>query len=142
MLDEIILIDDDHFTNQFNRQLIRRVLPDLPIKVFENGEDGLRYLIEAQDAQLRTLIFLDLEMPVMSGFEFLDVYENAIAYQEHYFTICLLSNHCNEVHQRLPSCSSCVLEQLPKPLTQRRLEAVVEQATQATSAYHNRRTFW
>lgn len=142
MLDEIILIDDSRVTNTFNQQLIRQVLPDLSIKVFENGEDGLRYLIEAQDAQLRTLIFLDLEMPVMSGFEFLDVYENAIAYQEHYFTICLLSNQCNDGPAPLSSYSSCVLEQLPKPLTKERLETVLEQAAKATRTYQNRRAIW
>lgn len=135
MLDEIILIDDNRVTNTLNRQLIRQLFPDLSIKIFENGEDGLRYLIEAQDAQLKTLIFLDLEMPVMSGFEFLDVYENAIAYQKHHFNICLLSERCNESPAPLPSCSSCVLEQLPKPLTKASLEAVIDRATKAISSY-------
>lgn len=140
MLDEIILIDDSHVTNKVNQQLIRQLHPDLPIKIFENGEDGLRYLIEAQDDQLKTLIFLDLEMPVMTGFEFLDVYENAIAYQEHYFTICLLSNQCTEEYKPISNVP-CVLEQLPKPLTKVRLKTILEQAIQATNTYPKRRAF-
>lgn len=140
MLDEIILIDDNGITNTCNRQLIRQLLPDIPIKIFENGEDGLRYLIEAQDDQLKTLIFLDLEMPIMTGFEFLDVYENAIAYQEHYFTICLLSDHCTEEHKPISNAPG-VLEQLPKPLTKVRLKTIIKQAIQATKAYPKRRAF-
>lgn len=141
MLDEIVLIDDNRVTNTLNRQLIRQLLPEIPIKIFENGEDGLRYLIEAQDAQLKTLVFLDLEMPVMTGFEFLDVYENAIAYQAHQFAICLLSDRCQEEMQRLTHYPS-VMDQLPKPLTQANMERILERATTMTNQYGSRRVLW
>ena len=141
MLDEIVLIDDDRTTNRSNRQLIRQLLPELPIRTFENAEDGLRYLIEAQDAQLNTLVFLDLDLPVMSGFEFLDVYENAIAYQDHHFTLCLLSDQCHVGAKALSQYPS-VLQHLPKPLTKARAAQVIEQASTATSTYSKRRAFW
>lgn len=139
MLDEIVFIDDNRVTNLSNRQLVRQFLPDIPVKIFENGEDGLRYLIEAQDAQLRTLVFLDLEMPVMNGFEFLDVYENAIAYQEHHFAICLLSDslgdHKPQRFQHYPS----VLDQLSKPLNRTRMENMIDQAVVAIGKCSKRR---
>ena len=59
MLDEIVLIDDDKLTNKINQKIIRQLLPNISIQVFENGEAGLSYLINKQDEQLNILVFLD-----------------------------------------------------------------------------------
>ncbi|MGH1338890.1 MAG: response regulator [Aureispira sp.] len=130
MLDQIVLIDDDKFTNKINQKTIRQLLPNISIQVFENGEEGLSYLINQQDKQLNILVFLDLQMPVMSGFEFLDVYENAIAHQEPPFTICLLSNELEATRQHCLSAYPSVLDYVQKPLNIKRTEDLIVQVTQ------------
>jgi CheY-like chemotaxis protein len=62
----ILVIDD----NKINRDLVRRYLSDGNINVFE-AENGF-IAIQLMESHKPDLIFLDLMMPVMDGFEFLD----------------------------------------------------------------------
>jgi CheY-like chemotaxis protein len=81
-LDLILLVDDDETTNFVNQRTLRRTNVVREIKVFNNGEKALDYLKAAacgpDDKGMEKcpdLIFLDIKMPVMDGFEFLDEYK-------------------------------------------------------------------
>jgi CheY-like chemotaxis protein len=67
----ILVVDDEKAV----RETIREVLEDEGYAVAEaaNGQEALDYL--RQDPRV-CLILLDLMMPVMSGFDFLDVVKN------------------------------------------------------------------
>ncbi len=77
-INTILLIDDDETTNYLNKRLLTRmeVAPD--IRVVTNGEEALDYLNKAfagtPDYPRPDLIFVDIKMSVMDGFEFLDEY--------------------------------------------------------------------
>lgn len=130
MLDEIILIDDDKIVTVINKKIINKLLPEASIKTFKNGEEGLKYLITAQDANLRTLIFLDLNMPIMDGFQFLSIYENAMAYQDHSFVICLLTGSIAEEDQQKAANFPSVLEYAQKPLSEQVIGGLIERAAE------------
>ncbi|MBO6532176.1 MAG: response regulator [Muricauda sp.] len=71
---EILLIDDDAITNFLNQDLIEYKFPGRAITVFYNGADALTYILDHREREF--IIFLDLNMPVMSGWEFLEVLES------------------------------------------------------------------
>ena len=127
-LDEIILIDDDKIITSIHSKMITNILPHTSIKSFENGEEGLRYMLNSIDNNLRTLVLVDLNMPVMSGFEFLNVYENALAYQDHSFTICLLTSSEDEKDIQKSKKYPSVLDYATKPLTPKKIKSILEQA--------------
>jgi len=129
MLDEIILIDDDKMTTLLNKKLVEQVLPDGLISSFENGEKGLSYMLSVLDKARKTLVIVDIEMPVMDGFEFLSIYENAIAYQDHSFTVCLLTGSQDEQDFEKSKKFPSVLGYATKPLTKEKIKTLIEQAT-------------
>lgn len=130
MLDEIILIDDDKIVTAINKKIIGKLLPEASIKTFENGEAGLVYLITAQDSNLRTLVFLDLDMPIMDGFQFLNIYENVMAYQDHSFVICLLTGSISKEDQQKATTFPSVLEYAQKPLSEATIQGLIERAAE------------
>lgn len=67
-IERVILIDDNESDNVYHEIMIRRAGFAGEILVFENGVDGLRYL-ETTDLDRPTYIFLDINMPMMDGFE-------------------------------------------------------------------------
>lgn len=64
-----ILIDDNEADNVFHEIMIRRAGFQGEVCVFESGIDALAFL-KADALTLPTGIFLDINMPLMDGFEF------------------------------------------------------------------------
>ncbi|MHC2990327.1 response regulator receiver protein [Pontibacter sp. HJ8] len=75
----ILLIDDDDTTNYLNHRLLARMEVAEDIRVVTNGEEALDYLVKAfsgaEGHPRPDLIFVDIKMSVMDGFEFLDEYQ-------------------------------------------------------------------
>lgn len=98
----ILLIDDNHHTNYFNKRLINKM--DLAYEVFdvENGKQGLDFLTnQGKYANNGTtypqpaLILLDINMPVMDGWEFLEAYHGLPVAQKGEILIVMLTTSPN-----------------------------------------------
>lgn len=78
----ILLIDDSDWDNAFNQLIIKEADVCDHIKIVKNGIEGLEYLKKSGDNVYTDLypkpevIFLDMNMPKMNGFEFLEQYQN------------------------------------------------------------------
>lgn len=73
-LDCILLVDDSDFTNIFNRRLLTKYNVAKNIETAKDGKSALDYLIEAENDPKKPkpdLILLDINMPIMDGWEFL-----------------------------------------------------------------------
>ncbi|MFD1001089.1 response regulator [Ohtaekwangia kribbensis] len=73
--DHIILIDDDAVTNMVNKKIIYLSFPSIRVTAYTDAAvalDQLRQMIAKDVTQLPDLIFLDINMPHMDGWEFLN----------------------------------------------------------------------
>lgn len=68
----ILLIDDDPIQNLINTKLLNRLEFSEQIDVAINGKEALEDYISKIDI-LPEVIFLDINMPIMNGWEFLEV---------------------------------------------------------------------
>ena len=71
--DAIFLVDDDPINNLINKRLLSKTGLSRNIREFLGGEDALLLLKEVPDKD-HLLIFLDINMPVLNGWEFLNKY--------------------------------------------------------------------
>ncbi|KXX72326.1 response regulator [Flammeovirga sp. SJP92] len=67
----ILLIDDDEASNAYTEIILTRSGLLSTLNVFRNGEKALGFILEEASRQI-DLILLDINMPVMSGHEFLE----------------------------------------------------------------------
>ena len=77
----ILLIDDDESTNLLNEMVLEEIGGGEKIHVAYSGKEALEYLqmcLEGTDSSfiLPELIFLDVNMPLMNGFEFMEAFRN------------------------------------------------------------------
>jgi CheY-like chemotaxis protein len=76
----ILVIDDDEPTNFFTRMILEESGCADHIKMVQSGQEALDYLLKSESGDNAALypspdlIFLDINMPAMDGWEFLDEY--------------------------------------------------------------------
>lgn len=67
----IALVDDDEVINLVHSEVIKRIVQDVQLEIFQSGTQLLEYLKD-HDEQRLDVIFLDIRMPEMDGFEVLE----------------------------------------------------------------------
>lgn len=74
MKQRILIVDDDKLLNKINEKILHKEGIVSELHIVPNGREALEYLENRIDKQytLPDLIILDLNMPVMDGFEFMD----------------------------------------------------------------------
>lgn len=74
----VLLVDDDEINNFISIKLIKKALLNTEIMACLNGKFAIDQLYEIQrkdPAKLPDYILLDINMPIMNGWEFLDEYK-------------------------------------------------------------------
>jgi len=69
----ILLVDDDDVTNFLSKEMLRLYMASPKIDITLNGQDAIDYLVERAEEphRLPNLILLDINMPIMDGWDFL-----------------------------------------------------------------------
>lgn len=118
---EILLVDDDAVTNFVNQTIMESKFPGIPIKLFYNGSVAMQYILKNTDKNF--LVFLDLNMPVMSGWEFLKALEGKKA--ELNIEIHILTSSIDPGDQEHAAKFPLVRSFLVKPLDETILEGIL-----------------
>ena len=93
----ILLVDDDEATNFLHKIMINDAGCAQGIHVAKNGKEAIEYLTNAIEGKYPQpdLIFLDINMPVMNGWEFLDEYQKLSDEQKAKMVLVMLTTSIN-----------------------------------------------
>ncbi|ADY52917.1 response regulator receiver protein [Pseudopedobacter saltans DSM 12145] len=74
---KILIIDDDEINNFIATKLIDRIEPPAVVSTCLNGKEGMDFLESniGNTEKLPDIILLDINMPVMNGWQFLDAFD-------------------------------------------------------------------
>ncbi|MGI8951372.1 MAG: response regulator [Chitinophagaceae bacterium] len=94
----ICIIDDDRIYQFAAKKTIEATRLAKKITVFSNGEEAIEYLKSiANDLnQIPDIIFLDINMPVMNGWEFLEAYKTMQFLQKKLINIYVVSSSVSD----------------------------------------------
>lgn len=132
MLDLVLCVDDDPITLMLCKMVINKSDFAQELITAQNGEEALNYFDDLKLNNLGTeiqrypkLIFLDLNMPVMGGWEFLDSFTRD-DYRDHFkdCKVIVLSSTIDPDDINKAKTYPMVLDFLSKPISKEMLESL------------------
>jgi CheY-like chemotaxis protein len=120
----ICLIDDDRIYQFTARRIIELVNPAQRVLNFFNGKEAIRQPNLAVDT-LPDIIFLDINMPVMNGWEFLEDYNAIKNMFPKNIAIYMVSSSIDE-KDRLRSQHFGVTDYIEKPINQQMMRQILD----------------
>lgn len=125
----VLLIDDDEPTNFLNQIIIENSGYVKQIKSVQSGKDALVYLTnmhKEEPSPIPDLIFLDINMPAMNGWEFLEKYRAINTRFKGKVVIVMLTTSLFPEDMALANEISEVSAFENKPLTEEKLDTIVK----------------
>ena len=119
-----MLVDDNKHDNFFHRRIIKKAAVAQAVKEFLYAEEALAYLKEGDSSEV-DLIFLDINMPRMNGFEFLQHYSALTQKQKARAVIVMLTTSLNPQDRARARNYPEADGFLTKPLTEEMLKSIV-----------------
>ncbi|HEY4110225.1 response regulator [Puia sp.] len=124
LLDCILLIDDDEPTNFLNKMTLEQAGCSRQVHVAQSGLEALAFL---QDTTIRPdLIFLDINMPAMDGWEFLERYRNLPPARKADIVLIMLTTSLNPDDEKRTRAIPEVAGFENKPLSQEQLDFLLK----------------
>lgn len=113
-----IVIDDDMVNNLICSIVIKAAASESKIKAFEDAEEGFKYIRdEYSTSENPTILFLDINMPTWSGWDFLDNFEMLDEKIKKQFQIHMLSSSIDLQDRQHARENANVADYIEKPLT-------------------------
>lgn len=122
------IIDDDEIFVFLTKIAIQQTNLINLIKVFGNGLDAINFLKENIDnpASLPEIILLDLSMPIMDGWEFIEEYLLLLPKLSRKITIYIVSSTISPFDIVKAKSISAVTDFIIKPITKEKLIEIVK----------------
>jgi len=121
----ILLIDDDSEDNFFHQMVIEEMNIVDHIEVALNGVEALNFL-KKENQTHPDIIFLDINMPKMNGWEFLEAYAKLNPDQKAKLLVVMLTTSINPLDKERAEQFPDIIGFNSKPLTKEMLNEILE----------------
>lgn len=128
----VFLIDDDNIYQFTARKILESTGLAKHIKSFYNGSEAINYFRDQNNMRSDTLpdfIFLDINMPVMNGWEFLEEYHKICGKLPKPIMVYVVSSSIDSYDINRSKEYTAVTDYIVKPITRIKYKELLEEAS-------------
>ena len=122
-----IVIDDDEFNNKICTVTLEKIDKEANINTFLSPVEGFAHIVteySKTDNNENAVLFLDINMPVMNGWEFLDRFDELDTSIKNRLKIYILSSSVDKRDIEKAKANKNVVHYLIKPLTKETIRLI------------------
>jgi CheY-like chemotaxis protein len=125
----VFLIDDDNIYQFTARKILESTGLAKHIQSFYNGSEAIKYFKESTNLEAENfpdVIFLDINMPVMNGWEFLEEYHNLYGNFPKPVVVYVVSSSIDSYDIKKSKQYKAVTDYIVKPVTRIKYQELIE----------------
>jgi two-component SAPR family response regulator len=125
-ISRFLIIDDDPSNNFLCEIMVKKTISGMDIRTFLEPEIAVDYIKKeySNGKFIPTVLFLDINMPVMTGWDFLEMLETFDAKIIQNFTIYIVSSSVDQSDKRRAIENPLVIDYIEKPVTVEKLKQI------------------
>ncbi|MEO6176351.1 MAG: response regulator [Flavobacterium circumlabens] len=125
--DTVMIIDDNVIDLYIASRMITQNNFGKKVLLYSEAEEAMKYLQDNQDniSELPQVLFVDIYMPLMSGFEFLEAYEKLSAAVKKHCKAYIISSTIDNEDIARSNSNKNVISFHVKPITKEFLDRIV-----------------
>ena len=116
MKPRLAIVDDDTIFQFTTKVKIQKLGYTSDIHIFNDGEEIMNYIKSPDNSEPFDIILLDINMPIMDGWDFLEAYNSYLGNEESKIKIFMLSSSINPVDVNKAKSHSLVNDYIIKPI--------------------------
>ncbi len=125
---KFIVVDDDPVSNKICQYTICKVIKEAEVTCFEFPVEGLNFIATNYrnfTEELPTTLFLDINMPEINGWEFLEEFAKLDKSIHQQFSIYIVSTSINYLDRDKANSNPFVVNYLEKPISKAILNQLI-----------------
>ncbi len=123
-MSDLIIIDDDKTEHILLRRIVKKLRPHLTVQAFSYAEDALTFL-RSPNRTVPRLIFIDISMPRMDGFDFAERYHALYNELKGGTQVWMMSNSIDPRDRARAEASPVIHGYLDKSSSQAEFERII-----------------
>ncbi|RYD57365.1 MAG: response regulator [Sphingobacteriales bacterium] len=123
---EFIIIDDNKLNCYIAEKMIKKIDPEIAVKPFIYANEAFEFIRNPSDGFERHVILVDIQMPLMSGFNFVEEFERLADGVKDKYKLYIYSSTINEQDKLQANNYSTVRHFFSKPLTHNALTILLK----------------
>lgn len=124
---EFYLIDDNKIDLKIHEKLLEYSNLAENVFVFQNGQDALHHIAQRAPFESYAVILLDIQMPHMNGFQFLEAFRALPQNKQANYKIIMVSSTIDPEELRSVQSHQVELLFLPKPLNPASIKSIMQE---------------
>ena len=127
-LNIIIIVDDDPINNMICKAVIKNDYKALDVVSFEHPEKALDYIkneYSSEKTKESTILLLDINMPIISGWQFLDHFGEFSFATKDAIIVYILSSSISEIDKATAAKNNYIKGYLEKPFNNQTLSGIM-----------------
>jgi CheY-like chemotaxis protein len=123
---KVLIVDDDFIYRKISSKMLNLIEPSLQIEECANGEIGLAALKSQSDLSQKTIVLLDINMPILDGWGFLEEVEKQRFYEIPRLEIYLVTSSTDQSDILKAGKYSFLKGFIHKPLSKENIEKILQ----------------
>lgn len=122
---KIAIVDDDSIFQFTTKVKIEKLQLASSIEIFNDGDEIYKHLQEAEKEEWPDIVLLDINMPIVDGWDFLEMYRDLSPELHNHISIFMLSSSINPVDVDKAKENEFVKEYVTKPIKDEVLSSIL-----------------